>query len=187
MRAAAVGRNEEESWRLRKDGSEFLAHVTITALRDDAGKLRGFGKVIRDITDEKVAEAALVRREHHLRSILATVPDAMIVMDERGIVSSFSAAAEQAFGYVSADVTGRNVGVLMPPGERGDHDGHLRTYLQTSVAHVIGKVRITTAQRANGEIFPIELAVREASIAGERIFTGFIRPHQSAAHRAAAD
>lgn len=174
-RAAALGRIEEESWRLRKDGSEFLAHVTITALRDDAGELRGFGKVIRDITDEKAAEAALVRREHHLRSILATVPDAMIVMDERGIVSSFSAAAEQAFGYASADVIGRNVGMLMPPRERGDHDDHLRKYLQTNIAHVIGNVRITTAQRANGEIFPIELAVGEASIAGERIFTGFIR------------
>ncbi|MET0373918.1 MAG: PAS domain S-box protein [Rhizorhabdus sp.] len=174
-RAAALGRIEEESWRLRKDGSEFLAHVTITALRDEAGDLRGFGKVIRDITDEKAAEAALVRREHHLRSILATVPDAMIVMDERGIVSSFSAAAEQAFGYTSAQVVGRNVGMLMPPGERGNHNERLRTYLETNVAHVIGAVRITTAQRANGETFPIELAVGEASIAGERIFTGFIR------------
>ncbi len=175
MRAAALGRIEEESWRLRKDGSEFLAHVTITTLQDDAGHLRGFGKVIRDITDEKAAEAALVRREHHLRSILATVPDAMIVMDERGIVSLFSAAAEQAFGYASADVIGRNVGMLMPPGDRSDHDDHLHTYLRTGVPHVIGDVRTTTAQRSNGETFPIELAVGEASIAGERIFTGFIR------------
>ncbi len=174
-RAAACGRIEDESWRLRKDGSEFLASVTMTALRDDAGKLRGFGKVIRDITDQKAAEAALVRREHHLRSILATVPDAMIVMNERGIVSSFSTAAEQVFGYAKGDVIGRNVGMLMPPVERRDHDDHLLTYLRTGVPHVIGNVRIATAQRANGEVFPIELAVGEASIAGERIFTGFVR------------
>jgi two-component system sensor kinase FixL len=174
-RAAACGRIEEESWRLRKDGSEFLASVTITALRDDAGELRGFGKVIRDITDQKAAEASLVRREHHLRSILATVPDAMIVMNERGIVSSFSATAEAVFGYAKAEVIGKNVGMLMPPVERRDHDDHLLTYLRTGVPHIIGNVRISTAQRANGEIFPIELAVGEASIAGERIFTGFIR------------
>ncbi|HXH15943.1 MAG TPA: PAS domain S-box protein [Sphingomonas sp.] len=174
-RAAACGRIEEESWRLRKDGSEFLASVTMTALHDEAGKLRGFGKVIRDITDQKAAEAALVRREHHLRSILATVPDAMIVMNERGIVSSFSTAAEQVFGYAKAEVIGRNVGMLMPPVERRDHDDHLLTYLRTGVQHVIGDVRTATAQRANGEIFPIELAVGEASIAGERIFTGFVR------------
>lgn len=107
--ASALGRVEEESWRVRKDGSEFLASVTITALRDDAGALRGFGKVIRDITDQKASEAAILRREQHLRSILATVPDAMIVIDESGIVSSFSAAAEQLFGYVEAEVVGRNV------------------------------------------------------------------------------
>jgi two-component system sensor kinase FixL len=174
-RASELGRIEEESWRLRKDGSEFLASVTMTALRDEAGKLRGFGKVIRDITDQKAAEAALVRREHHLRSILATVPDAMIVMNERGIVSSFSAAAELVFGYTSAEVIGQNVAMLMPPIERRDHDDHLLTYLRTGVPHIIGDVRIATAQRANGEIFPIELAVGEASIAGERIFTGFVR------------
>ncbi len=169
------GRIEEDSWRLRKDGSEFLAGVTLTALRDDAGELRGFGKVIRDVTDQKASEAALVRREHHLRSILATVPDAMIVMDECGIVSSFSTTAEQLFGYAKADVIGQNVSMLMPPADRDGHDGNLRAYLQTGVPNNIGNVRVATAQRANGETFPIELAVGEASIGGERIFTGFVR------------
>jgi two-component system, LuxR family, sensor kinase FixL len=174
-RADAQGSIEEDSWRVRKDGSEFLASVTITALRDEEGALRGFGKVIRDITDQQAAEAAVVRREHHLRSILATVPDAMIIMDERGTVSSFSAAAEQLFGYGEADVVGRNVSMLMPVADRPTHDGYLSTYLKTGVRHVIGSVRITTALRRNGEAFPIELAVGEVSIAGERIFTGFIR------------
>ncbi|WP_241491216.1 PAS domain-containing sensor histidine kinase [Sphingomonas sanguinis] len=174
-RAASLGRIEEEGWRLRKDGSEFLAHMTITALRDEAGDLRGFGKVIRDITDQKASEAALVRSEHHLRSILATVPDAMIVMDECGIIASFSAAAERVFGYANAEVVGRNVSMLMPQIEARDHDDHLAAYRRTGVRTVIGSVRTAAAQRANGEIFPIELAVGEAVIAGERIFTGFIR------------
>ncbi len=174
-RAHACGRVEEESWRVRKDGSEFLAHVTITALHDDAGALRGFGKVIRDITHEKAAEAAIVRREHHLRSILNTVPDAMIVMNENGIVASFSAAAELVFGYAASDVIGRNVAMLMPQTEARDHDAHLRQYRDTGDRHVIGNVRLERAMRKGGETFPIELAVGEASIAGERIFTGFIR------------
>jgi two-component system sensor kinase FixL len=174
-RASEQGRVEEESWRIRKDGSEFLASVTITALRDDAGALRGFGKVVRDITDHKAAEAAVARREHHLRSILATVPDAMIVMDERGTVASFSAAAERVFGYAEAEVLGRNVSMLMPEADRNAHDGHLETYLATGVRHVIGSVRAATALRRNGDSFPIELAVGEVSIGGERIFTGFIR------------
>jgi two-component system sensor kinase FixL len=174
-RAHAQGRIEEESWRVRKDGSEFLAHVTITALHDDAGALRGFGKVIRDITHEKAAEAAIVRREHHLRSILNTVPDAMIVMNENGIVASFSAAAELVFGYTASDVIGQNVAMLMPHADARDHDAHLRKYRHTRERHVIGNVRLERAMRKGGETFPIELAVGEASIGGERIFTGFIR------------
>jgi two-component system sensor kinase FixL len=174
-RAHGCGRIEEESWRVRKDGSEFLAHVTITALHDDAGALRGFGKVIRDITHEKAAEAAIVRREHHLRSILNTVPDAMIVMNENGIVASFSAAAELVFGYAASEVIGQNVAMLMPQVEARDHDAHLRKYRHTGERHVIGNVRLERAMRKGGETFPIELAVGEASIAGERIFTGFIR------------
>ena len=174
-RAHRDGRIEEESWRVRKDGSEFLAHVTITALHDDAGALRGFGKVIRDITHEKAAEAAIVRREHHLRSILNTIPDAMIVMNENGIVASFSAAAELVFGYAASDVIGQNVAMLMPQVEARDHDAHLRKYRQTGERHVIGNVRLERAMRKGGETFPIELAVGEASIAGERIFTGFVR------------
>ncbi len=174
-RAHRDGRVEEESWRVRKDGAEFLAHVTITALHDDAGALRGFGKVIRDITHEKAAEAAIVRREHHLRSILNTVPDAMIVMNENGIVASFSAAAELVFGYAAREVIGQNVAMLMPQTEARDHDAHLRKYRHTGERHVIGNVRLERAMRKGGETFPIELAVGEASIGGERIFTGFIR------------
>ena len=175
VRASEHGRVEEESWRIRKDGSEFLASVTITALRDEGGALRGFGKVVRDITDQRAAEAAVSRREHHLRSILATVPDAMIVMDECGTVASFSAAAERVFGYTEAEIVGRNVSLLMPTADRDAHDDHLRNYLATGIRHVIGNVREVTARRNNGESFPIELAVGEVSIAGERIFTGFIR------------
>jgi len=173
--ANRLGRIEEESWRVRKDGSEFLASVTITALRDDAGALRGFGKVVQDITDQKAAETAVARRELHLRSILATVPDAMIVMNEGGIVTSFSAAAELVFGYAKAEVVGQNISMLMPEEDKRDHDSHLRKYRKTRVRHVIGNVRVQQGVRKNGEIFPIELAVGEALIAGERIFTGFIR------------
>ena len=174
-RATELGRVEEDSWRLRKDGSEFLASVTITALHDEHGALRGFGKVVRDITDQKAAETALARREQHLRSILATVPDAMIVIDEVGTISSFSAAAERLFGYAETDVIGRNVRTLMPEPDRHRHDGYLGTYLATGERHVIGNARLVTGLRRDGETFPMELAVGEALSGGQRIFTGFIR------------
>src|SRR3546814_2225965 len=114
-----------DDWRIRKDGSEFLAHFAITALKNPDGTVRGFAIVVRDITDQRAAESALRNRESHLRSILSTVPDAMIVIDERGKMLSFSAAAERLFGYTQAEVLGANVSMLMPSPYRERHDGYL--------------------------------------------------------------
>jgi two-component system sensor kinase FixL len=113
--------------------------------------------------------------EAHLRSILATVPDAMIVIDEIGTILSFSAAAEAMFGYSEDEVLGQNVKMLMPSPLREEHDGYLRNYLETGRRKIIGIGRITTAMRRDGHTFPIELAVGEAFVDGQRIFTGFIR------------
>lgn len=174
-RASLAGRLEEESWRLRKDGSEFLADVTITALRDDAGALRGFGKVIRDITDRKAAEAAVARREHHLRSILDTIPDGLIVTDETGTISSFSAAAEQLFDYSQHDVIGRNVDLLLPDARALAFGGQEAKSDGSSRHPVFGEIQVGQGMRRNGELVPIELAVGEVLIGGERIFSLFIR------------
>ena len=174
-RASILGRFEEESWRLRRDGSEFLASVTMTALRDQNGELRGFGKVVRDITDQKASEAALEKRESHLRSILETVPDAMIVIADDATICSFSAAAERLFGFAEADVIGCNVNMLMPDPDRGAHDGYLSRYLATGDPKVIGKARLVTGLKRDGSTFPMELAVGETVSGGQRMFTGFVR------------
>lgn len=118
-----------------------------------------------------------VRRdsEAHLRSILATVPDAMIVIDEAGVMLSFSAAAEKMFGYSEAEVVGKNVKMLMPSPLREEHDSYLERYRITGKRKIIGIGRITTAQHREGYTFPIELAIGETFVDGQRIFTGFIR------------
>jgi len=114
-------------------------------------------------------------REAHLRSILDTVPDAMVVIDERGIVQSFSAAAERLFGYAEADIVGSNVSVLMPPPYRERHDGYLQRYLQTGERRIIGIGRVVVGERKDGTTFPMELAVGEMRSGRQRFFTGFIR------------
>lgn len=113
--------------------------------------------------------------EAHLRSILATVPDAMVVIDEAGLILSFSAAAEKMFGYSESDVVGQNVKMLMPSPDRERHDQYLINYLTTGKRKIIGIGRVTTALHGDGNTFPIELAVGEAWSGGRRIFTGFIR------------
>ena len=116
-----------------------------------------------------------LRSESHLRSILATVPDAMVVIDERGHMLSFSAAAEKMFGYSEAEVLGENVSMLMPSPDRERHDSYLGNYARTGRRKIIGIGRILTARHREGYTFPIELSVGEAEVEGQRIFTGFIR------------
>jgi two-component system, LuxR family, sensor kinase FixL len=114
-------------------------------------------------------------REAHLASILDTVPDAMIVIDEDGIVQSFSSAAERLFGYTAAEVIGKNVKMLMPSFYRENHDDYLRRYLRTGERRIIGIGRLVVGERKDGSTFPMELAVGEMRSADRHFFTGFIR------------
>jgi PAS domain S-box-containing protein len=111
-----------ETERRRKDGRIIQVALTISPIRNQAGQIVGASKIARDITQTKLAETALSEREAHLRSILGTVPDGMIVIDERGIIQSFSATAERMFGFTAGEVCGRNVSILMPSPYREGHD-----------------------------------------------------------------
>lgn len=173
--ATARGKIEIDDWRVRKDGSEFLAHIAITALKNPDGTVRSFAIIVHDITDQRAAESSLRHSEAHLRSILSTVPDAMIVIDERGKMLSFSDAAERLFGYTQAEVLGANVSMLMPSPYRERHDGYLERYLTTGERRIIGIGRVVFAMRKDGTTFPMELSVGEATGEGQRVFTGFIR------------
>lgn len=113
--------------------------------------------------------------ESHLRSILATVPDAMVIIDETGHILSFSAAAEKMFGYSETEILGENVSILMPSPDRERHDGYLQNYRTTGKRKIIGIGRVLTARHRDGFTFPIELSVGEARTDRHRIFTGFIR------------
>ena len=128
-----------------------------------------------DVSALKRAQEVVKSREAHLSSILDTVPDAMVVIDDKGMVLSFSKAAEKLFGMSSDQICGRNVSNLMPNPYRDAHDGYIDHYIDTGEKRIIGYGRVVTGQRADGSQFPMELHVGEATANGERIFTGFIR------------
>ena len=121
------------------------------------------------LTDAHSLEQAL------LGSILATIPDALIVIDMRGRIVSFSAAAQRMFQYSEADVLGENISMLMPSPDRERHDGYIGHYIDTGERRIIGIGRLTAARRRDGSTFPIELSVGEVNDQGQRLFTGFIR------------
>lgn len=173
-RARREGRFQEEEMASRKDGTQFLANISLTALYDDKGKLRGFGKVIRDVTEQRAAERQLRSSAAQMRSILSTVPDAMIVIDSRGRIISFSAAAERLFGFSEREVFGANISRLMPSPDRERHDAYIQRYLATGERRIIGIGRTVTGLKRDGSTFPMQLAVGEAAVEGEPVFTGFI-------------
>src|SRR5215470_15037209 len=121
------------------------------------------------------ARSQALAREAHLQSILDTVPEAMVVIDERGAMQSFSAAAERLFGYASNEVLGQNVKMLMPSPYRESHDGYIERYLGTGEKRIIGIGRVVVGERRDGSTFPMEHAVGEMKSRGGRFFTGFIR------------
>ncbi|MCY1746325.1 hybrid sensor histidine kinase/response regulator [Ensifer sp. SL37] len=157
----------------RKDESKvFVASLWIGLPNGEGDHIMRFDS---DITNLKHAQADLVSREAHLRSILDTVPEAMVVIDETGLITSFSAAAERLFGFKEQEVLGSNVKMLMPSPDREAHDRYLNNYLSTGERRIIGIGRVVTGRRKDGTTFPMELSVGEARSAGGRIFTGFIR------------
>jgi two-component system sensor kinase FixL len=98
-----------------------------------------------------------------------------VVIDERGNILSFSAAAEKMFGFSEAEVVGENVSLLMLSPDRERHDGYLDNYRRSGERKIIGIGRVTTARHRDGYTFPIELSIGEAMAGDRRIFTGFIR------------
>ncbi|MEV1287644.1 PAS domain S-box protein, partial [Micromonospora sp. NPDC049679] len=109
-------RVEDEGWRLRKDGSRFWANVVITALYDEAGVLRGFGKVTRDMTERRAAEQALRESEERFRLLVQNVLDyAIFMLDPEGRVQSWNAGAQRIKGYSADEIIGRHFSTFYPP------------------------------------------------------------------------
>jgi two-component system sensor kinase FixL len=135
-----------------------------------------FGEALRRTRREATEQnRVLLAGQAHLRSILDTVPDAMIVIDEKGTMTSFSTAAERLFGFTAPEAIGRNVKELMPSPYRDAHDGYLMRYLDTGERRIIGKGRVVVGERKDGSTFPMELAVGEMRSGDQRYFTGFVR------------
>jgi two-component system sensor kinase FixL len=158
---------------LRKDGSTFPMDLSVAEVRQ--GEDHAFVGIIRDISARKQAEDELREREARLSTILDTAVDAIIVIDEKGTIESFSASAVRLFGYQPEEVIGKNVKVLMPTPYREEHDSYLRRYLDTGERRIIGIGRIVVGRRKDGATFPMELSVGEVRLADRRMFTGFIR------------
>lgn len=178
IKVTASERRERLSFKYRfhsRSGTLRTVDGSARCFYDADGRLARIVGVNIDVTEREEREAALQAREAQLRSILETVPDAMIVIDEQGVICSFSRTAERMFGYSAAQAVGMNVSVLTTGEHAGRHDDYLNRYLRTGDRKVIGRERLLTAVGADGGEIPVELRVGEAQVGTERLFIGFIR------------
>jgi two-component system sensor kinase FixL len=164
-----------ETERQRKDGTIIPVTLTISPIRDATGRIIGVSKIARDLSETHRAHQELRRREALLSSILDTVPDALIVIDHRGLIQSFNPASGRLFGYEAAEIVGHNISRLMPSPYREEHDRYLDRYLRTGERRIIGTGRVVSGQRRDGSTIPMELTVGTVNLPGEQLFTGFIR------------
>jgi PAS domain S-box-containing protein len=147
---AATGRHEEQSMRVRKDGSRFLASITLTALRDQAGNLCGFSEFSHDLSESKESGAKY-------RGLLEAAPDAMVVVNQAGEIVLLNVRAEKQFGYSRDELVGQRVKTIIPQGfaERLIADGNRSA--AEALAQQIGTGIELIARRKDGSEFPIEI------------------------------
>jgi PAS domain S-box-containing protein len=175
-RAIGEGQGYEVEFRnLRPDGSLHWITGKGQVLRDESGlavRMIGIGM---DITERKLGERQLAEAEARIRSVVNSVIDGIITIDEHGNVQSMNPAAEKLFGYPRSEVIGRNLKMLMPEPYRGEHDDYLANYLRTREAKIIGIGREVKGLRKDGSTFPMELSVGEFTLGERHYFTGIVR------------
>jgi two-component system sensor kinase FixL len=119
--------------------------------------------------------ASVNKKGDFLQAILDTLPDALVVIDESGLIQSYSPMAERTFGWAADEAVGQNIRMLMPSPYREAHDDYIAHYRATGEKRIIGTGRVVVGERKDGSTFPMELAVGEMRVEGRLYFTGLVR------------
>jgi len=156
----------KEAIGLRSDGTTFPIHLVVSEFKVEGKSI--LAGIIRDVYD-------LNERQARLEAILNNAVDAIITIDDRGLIDSANPATEKLFGYQTEEIVGKNVKILMPNPYHDEHDGYLKNYQDTGIRKIIGIGREVVGQRKDGTVFPMHLAVSEIQLGERRLFTGIVR------------
>ncbi len=210
-KADEEGRVEDERWLVRKDGNRFWGSGVTTALRDESGRLVGFAKIVRDLTDQKEAEEAahrfargeaadteaelarqrteeaLRRSEAKFSGIISAAADAIVSVDEDQKIIVFNHGAETAFGYSADEVLGQPLDILIPESVRDIHRQHVREFGESPVqSRHMGEPGQIYGRRKDGELFPMDASISKVEVDGEKIYTAVGRDVTQAVNAAQA-
>jgi diguanylate cyclase (GGDEF)-like protein/PAS domain S-box-containing protein len=168
--------NRIEVQRLHKNGSLLDVAISVSPIHDAVGNIIGASSIARDITKRKQREKELQQSEAIVRAIVETAFTTIITINSKGIILTANPAVERLFHYKPEELIGFNVKMLMPEPFHSQHDGYLLRYLTEGDPHVIGGVvgREVVGLRKDGGTFPVNLAVSEIKVEGERQFVGIL-------------
>ncbi|MEX0693587.1 MAG: PAS domain S-box protein [Rhodospirillales bacterium] len=156
------------------EGERRTLSVSGMPVFGENGEFQGYQGTGRDVTDLIRDKRRIEEAEERLRGAFENITMAIILINERGIIESFNPMAEQVFGYKATETIGKNVSMLMPEPDRGQHNNYLRAYIFGGPAKIIGIGREVHGLRKNGEQFPMHLGVAEMMLRGQRHFVGSI-------------
>jgi PAS domain S-box-containing protein len=165
-----IGRVTEFADRLRDSKGEQMDVVICS--REITNLQSALNRASRQIHQQ---QQNLSRTAQRMMAFLDTAADAVITIDEHGLITSFNRAAETSFGYSASEAIGHNVSMLVPEPDRSRHDGYIANYLKTRERKVIGSGRELDALRRDGSTFRAELSVSEIRSEGHTYFLGLIR------------
>jgi len=173
LTAGEVFAFEIENRYVHKNGSSIPVHKLVSTIPDGTGKSVSLMALVTDVSVQRKALEALRQSEERSRAILKTASDAIITINNRGIIDSVNESTEMIFGYASSEMVGQNGSMLMPLPFNREHDGYIQRFIQTGKPYIIGIGREVLCRRKDGTTFPAELAVSQVDHLG--LFTGIIR------------
>ena len=161
---------------IARDGREFDIADSCAPIRNPSGAVVGAVLVFRNVTDEYAVQQTLRDSAAQVQTILNTVVDGIATVHAHGgIIESVNPAIEHMFGYTSAELCGKAFGQLVPELDQEQHNVSLDYYRASDEAQAVGAGREVMGQRKDGSMFPLEIAVSEMTLRGQRYFTGILR------------
>jgi PAS domain S-box-containing protein len=148
-----------ETVRMTKDGRRINVSLTSSPIKDVQGRIIGASKIARDITERTRATAAVHRSEAHIHAIFEAASEAILIVDERGTISSANRKSEEMFGYPRDALLGQPLEMLLPERLRSRHIGHRASYFQNPHARPMGRGLDLVARKGDGTEFPVEISL----------------------------
>jgi PAS domain S-box-containing protein len=173
--ATANGSVTTQGWRLRKDGSQFWAEVSLTALFEPDGRVKGFAKIIRDITDLRESRLALEAKQTELRAVLESTPDAVLMVNHAGDILFANSSTEAMFGYSHHELIGKKEEILVPRSHKRHHAQHREAYAKAPHARPMAAGLELYGLKKDGSEFAVEISLGPVGGDGEPRIVASVR------------